>query len=58
MKLNICDRIKYDDSIYEVVAIIWSTLYLCVVKDSTDDYEYKMQEVQKYYKDIEFLEKR
>lgn len=57
MKLNIGDRIKYDDSIYAVVAIIWSTVYLRTVNDDSADYDYKMQEIYKTYKDIEFLGK-
>lgn len=55
MKLNIGDRIKYDNSIYAVVAIIWSTVYLRTVNDDSADYDYKMQEIYKTYKDIEFL---
>lgn len=57
MKLNIGDRIKYDDSIYAVVAVIWSTAYLRTVNDDSADYDYKMQEIYKTYKDIEFLGK-
>lgn len=58
MKLNKDDRIKYQDSIYTVVAVIWSTVYLCVVEDDTTGYDYEIKEVYKSYRDIEFLGKK
>lgn len=58
MKLNKNDRIKYDDSIYAVVAVIWSTVYLCAIDDDTTNYDYKINEVYKTYRDIEFLGKK
>lgn len=42
MKLNKNDRIKYDDSIYVVVAVIWSTVYLCAIEDGTTNYDYEI----------------
>lgn len=60
MKLNKNDRIRYDGSIYEVVAVVMATIYLREV-DCPDSYIgncYDMQEVQKMYRDIEILEKR
>lgn len=42
MKLNKNDRIKYDDSIYAVVAVIWSTVYLCAIEDGTTNYDYEI----------------
>lgn len=57
MKLNIGDRIYYDDSIYAVVAVIYTTLYLRVVKDDSTNFDYEIQEIYKIYKDIEFLGK-
>lgn len=58
MKLNKDDRIKYDDSIYTVAAVIWSTVYLRAVEDGTTDYDYEIDEVYKTYRDIEFLGKK
>lgn len=58
MKLNKDDRIKYDGSIYTVVAVIWSTVYLCAVDDGTTNYDYEIDEVYKTYRDIEFLGKK
>ncbi len=58
MKLNISDRIYYDDSIYAVVAVIYTTVYLRAVKDDSTDYAYEINEVYKTYRDIEFLGKR
>lgn len=58
MKLNINDRIKYDDSIYVVVAIIWSTIYLRAVNDCPMQYDYEIKEVYKFYRDIEFIGNR
>lgn len=55
MKLNKDDRIKYDDSIYAVVAVIWSTVYLRAVEDGTMNYDYEIEEVYKTYRDVEFL---
>lgn len=58
MKLNKNDRIKYDNSIYAVVAVIWSTVYLRAVEDGTTNYDYKIEEVYKTYRDVEFLGKK
>lgn len=58
MKLNKDDRIKYYDSIYAVVAVIWSTVYLRAIEDGTTNYDYEIEEVYKTYRDIEFLEKK
>lgn len=55
MKLNMGDLIKYDGAIYEVVAVVWSTLYLRTV--NSDRYDYKIDNLGKLYRDIEFLEK-
>lgn len=57
MKLNIGDRIYYDDSIYAVVAVIYTTVYLCAVNDDSTNFDYEIQEIYKIYKDIEFLGK-
>nr|DAG67982.1 MAG TPA: hypothetical protein [Bacteriophage sp.] len=58
MKLNKNDRIKYDDSIYAVAAVIWSTVYLCAIDDNTTNYDCEINEVYKTYRDIEFLGKK
>lgn len=58
MKLNKDDRIKYEDSIYAVAAVIWSTVYLRAVEDGTTNYDYEIDEVYKNYRDIEFLRKK
>lgn len=55
MKLNMGDFIKYDGAIYEVVAVVWSTLYLRAV--NSDRYDYKIDNLGKLYRDIEFLGK-
>lgn len=55
MKLNMGDIIKYDGAIYEVVAVVWSTLYLRAV--NSDRYDYKIDNLSKLYRDIEFLGK-
>ena len=55
MKLNMGDLIKYDGAIYEVVAVVWSTLYLRTV--NSDRYDYKTDNLGKLYRDIEFLGK-
>lgn len=57
MKLNIGDRIKYNDSIYIVIGTYFTTIYLCETNDNNKIYNYKMQEIYKKYKDIEFLGK-
>ncbi|RHR89475.1 hypothetical protein DWW33_04265 [Roseburia sp. AF15-21] len=58
MKLNKDDRIKYDDSFYAVVAVIWSTVYLRAIEDGTTNYDYEISEVYKTYRDVEFLGKK
>lgn len=55
MKLNMGDLIKYDGAIYEVVAVVWSTLYLRAV--NSDRYDYKIDNLGKLYRNIEFLGK-
>lgn len=55
MKLNMGDLIKYDGANYEVVAVVWSTLYLRAV--DSDRYDYKIDNLGKLYRDIEFLGK-
>ena len=57
MKLNQNDKIYYDGRVYQVVAVIWSTVYLSAIDDE-NTYEYAMDEVYKSYKDIEFLQER
>ena len=55
MKLNMENLIKYDGAVYEVVAIIMSTLYLRAV--DSDSYDYEVNNLSKLYRDIEFLGK-
>lgn len=55
MKLKIGNKIKYDDSVYTVVAIIFATVYLRISDSET--YDYEITELYKTYKDIEILEK-
>ena len=55
MKLKIENKIKYDDSVYTVVAIIFATVYLRVSDSET--YDYEITEVYETYKDIEILGK-
>lgn len=57
MKLNKGDRIHYEDSIYEVAAVIMATIYLRAVKDGKEKYDYEMLEVREHYRDIEFIGK-
>ena len=55
MKLNKGDRIKYNDSIYVVVAVIWSTVYLSAADDGSTGYDYEIEEIYKKYRDVEIL---
>lgn len=55
MRLQPKDRISYNGLIYEVIAVIWSTLYLQKTDDGCDDYAYTMGEVRRYYRDIEIV---
>lgn len=57
MKLNQKDRIFYDGRVYEVAAVIWSTVYLSAISEEST-YQYTIEEVYKSYRDIEFLEER
>lgn len=55
MKLNKGDCIKYDDYIYTVVAVVWSTVYLQKSSD-IGDYDYKMEQLyENGFKDIEII---
>ena len=49
------DRIKYEDSIYTVAAVIWSTVYLCAISENATNYDYEIKEVYKFYRDVEFI---
>lgn len=55
MELKKGNRIKYNDSIYSVAAVIMSTVYLTAVNDENLHYDYDISEVYKKYHDIEFL---
>lgn len=55
MRLQQGDRIKYNDSVFTVGAVLWSAVYLQNEDSGTDKYDYDMTEVYEYYKDIEFL---
>ena len=55
MKLNKGNRIKYDDSIYIVLAVVWNTVYLQKLSD-IGDYDYTMEQLHENgYKDIEII---
>lgn len=49
------DRISYNGLNYKVIAVIWSTLYLQKTDDGCGDYAYTMEEVCRYYKDVEII---
>jgi hypothetical protein len=56
MKLNKNDRIKYDESIYIVVAVVWNTVYLQKVNDDGKEYRFTMEQLYKNgFKDIEII---
>lgn len=52
--LNIGNRIKYNNTIYRIVGINFSTYYLRA-DNSTSSYDYDMQDVYRQYKDFEIL---
>lgn len=55
VKLNKGDCIKYNECIYIVVAVIWSTLYLQKLSD-IGDYDYTIEQIyENGYKDIEII---
>lgn len=56
MKLNKNDRIKYDDSIYIVLVVVWNTVYLQKVNDNGKDYRFTMEELHdEGFRDVEIL---
>lgn len=55
MKLKQKDRIKYENGIYEVVSVIWNTVYIQKVTDSNRTFSFTMEEVNQTYKDIEII---
>lgn len=55
MEIKKGNRIKYDDSIYLVAAVVLSTLYLTAVNDEKSHYDYDISEVYKKYHNIELL---
>lgn len=55
MKLNTGNKIKYNNLVYEVIAVIFSTVYLCPAKDSSTEFDYTSDEVYKFYRDFEIL---
>ena len=56
MKLKKGSRILGENCIYEVVAVVWSTVYLR--RADGKDYDYTMDEVRRNYMNIEFLKER
>ncbi len=56
MRLNIGDLVEYDNTIYQVFAIIFTTLYLrkSSVTNNTKN-KYTMKQVYTKYHDIEFI---
>lgn len=52
--LNIGNRIKYNNTIYRIVGINFSTYYLRA-DNNTSSYDYDMQDVYRQYKDFEIL---
>lgn len=55
MELKKGNRIKYDDSIYSVAAVILSTVYLTAVNDGKSHYDYDISQIYTEYRDTEFL---
>lgn len=58
MKLNKNDRVRYNGSMYEVVAVVLATVYLRESSNCRTDSGncYDMQDVYEKYRDIEILE--
>ena len=55
MKLNKGDCVKYDDCIYTVIGVIWSTVYLQKLCD-IGDYDYTMEQLyENGFRDIEII---
>ncbi len=58
MKFNKGDCVKYDDFIYTVIAVVWSTVYLQKLGDIRD-YDYTMEQLyESGYKDIEIIKSK
>lgn len=56
MKLNKGDKVRYNDRIYETVAVIWSTVYLRAMDCENSVGCYDLQDIYGSYRDIEFIE--
>ena len=55
VKLNTGDCIIYDDYIYTVVAVVWSTVYLQKLSN-IGDYDYTMEQLyENGFRDIEII---
>lgn len=57
MKLKQKDRIRCEDGIYEVIAVIWNTVYIQKVTDSNNTFTFIMDEVNQVYRDVEIIGK-
>lgn len=56
VKLNRGDRVRYDNSIYETVAVILSTVYLRKLRnDNNSDTCINIDDVYETYRDVEIL---
>lgn len=56
MKLNIGDLVEYDNAIYQVFAIVYTTLYLRKsLRTRNIQNTYTMKQVHEKYHDIEFI---
>lgn len=56
MKLNKNDRIKYDNLVYIIIAVVWNTVYLQKASDDGKDYDFTMEQLHEGgYRDVEIL---
>lgn len=56
MKLNKGNRIKYDDSIYIILAVVWNTVYMQKANDNGKDYRFTMEQLHdEGFRDVEIL---
>lgn len=58
MRLNIGDLVEYDNDIYEVFAIIFTTLYLKKSLFDSTKIKYTIKQVYEKYHDIEILKEK
>lgn len=57
MELNRGNIIKYNNTLYTVVAVVFKTVYLQKLNSTKEHYDYTLEEIKKFYH-VEFFKEK